>query len=196
MLLWLRQLININLLQHIHFISFGCFACLSVYKSVKNKVPVSIFAIFIMGRYFAEHDCTGFFSFISVLYSKSSNVFFSYGPHRWPCSQIWKGFFGNQIQHCGWNPNCFKANTIRWLTQTDPRAGLKRSWLRVFCCRTLKTFSCDFLCVWVNRWMGQWGPLKHWSYKLCIMMLGQSWIFKMVHLKWSTSNLASPPKVL
>ncbi len=67
-----------------------------------------------MGRYFAELHCTGFFSFISVLYYNSSNVFFSYGPHRWPCSQIWKGFFGNQIQHCGWNPNCFKANTIRW----------------------------------------------------------------------------------
>ncbi len=29
-----------------------------------------------MGRYFAELHCTGFFSFISVLYSNSSNVFF------------------------------------------------------------------------------------------------------------------------
>lgn len=132
---------------------------------LKNKVPVSIFAIFTMGKFFAEHNCTGFFSYILVLYSNSSNrvffFFFSCRPHRWPCSQIWKGFFGNQIQHCGWNPNCFKVKAIRWSTQTDPRARWADWGLSVAGGHWIHSILNFRVYQWID---GQWGSLKHWSY--------------------------------
>lgn len=144
----------------------------------KNKVPVSIFAILTVGRFFAEHDRSGFFLIHICPLFQFQKVFFFFffdGAHRWPCSQIWKGFFGNQIQHCGWNLNCFKAKAIRWPTQTDPRAGLKMSWLRVFCySRTLRTFSCDFfMCLWMMRqW---WDRTVGTTEALVIWIMDSSW---------------------
>lgn len=151
-------------------------------RYLKNKVPVSIFAVFTMGRFYAEHDCTGFFSYISVLYSNSSNVFFfpkdltDGGAPRFEKVSLETKYNIVVGTQTALKPTLLDGlhkltpeQVWRWADWGFSAAG--GHWRH-----SLMTFSC----VWVNRWTGQWGPLKHWSYKWWIMMLGQSLIFKMV----------------